>query len=177
MSTTYGGSPRNDRLSTEELRAWRGFFVTAAALRAQLEALMQEASGLSGGDYAVLLALIEAGDRALRPSELAEAISWERSRLSHHLGRMERRGLVRRDPCIVDSSGSELRITPAGRRAQRAAAGPHMRAIREYFAEALTPEQMHALVEITDALTTHLASLPADSSDAVAREERARIQS
>ena len=52
-----------------------------------------------------------------------------------------------------------------------------MRAIREYFAEALTPEQMHALVEITDALTTHLASLPADSSDAVAREERARIQS
>ena len=80
-----------------------------------LAARLQAECGLSPGDYAVLLALKEADDHRLRSSALAATIDWERSRLSHHLGRMERRGLIGRQECSTDSpGGAEIVLTPAG---------------------------------------------------------------
>src|ERR1700754_4755530 len=78
--------------TTEELRIWRDFIETAESLRAELSSRLQSELSLSPGDYAVFLALSEAAGRRLRSSELAATIGWERSRLSHPLGRMERRG-------------------------------------------------------------------------------------
>ena len=77
----------------------------------------------------------------MRSSELAAGIGWERSRLSHHLGRMERRGLVRREECATDNRGAEVVLSTAGAEAFRAATVPHLRAVRELFVDALTPEQ------------------------------------
>jgi DNA-binding MarR family transcriptional regulator len=113
-------------------------------------------SGLSPADYQVLLALSEAGGRRMRSSELAASIDWERSRLSHHLGRMETRGLIRRDDCATDSRGSEVLLTGDGEQVFRRAAAPHLRAIKKVFADALTSEQFGALGEIMDALQNHL---------------------
>jgi len=78
---------------------------TTAELRRVLGAELQQAS-LSPADYQVLLALSEANGKRMRSSELAQTIDWERSRLSHHLGRMERRGLIRRENCASDSRGA-----------------------------------------------------------------------
>ena len=80
--------------SSEELRIWREFIETVEALSWRLAGRLQSESSLSPGDYQVLLALSEAEGHRMRPSELAEVIGWERSRLSHHLGRMEKRGLI-----------------------------------------------------------------------------------
>src|SRR2546430_1705026 len=76
----------------EQLEVWREFIETAEALRSELASRLQGESTLSLGDYAVLLALSEAPGGRKRSSDLAAHIGWERSRLSHHLGRMERRG-------------------------------------------------------------------------------------
>ena len=92
----------------------------------------------------------------MRSSELAATIDWERSRLSHHLGRMERRGLIRRDECATDSRGAEVSLTEAGAEAFRRATAPHMRAIKKHFAHALTPDQFETLGEILQALQHHL---------------------
>jgi DNA-binding MarR family transcriptional regulator len=86
------------------------------------------------------------------------AMGWERSRLSHHLGRMEGRGLVRRDLCATDSRGAEILLTAEGADAFRQANGPHLHAVREFFIDALTPAQVIAAGEIAEALRARLAA-------------------
>ncbi|WP_372662241.1 MarR family winged helix-turn-helix transcriptional regulator [Amycolatopsis kentuckyensis] len=142
--------------TTEELRVWRGFIETAEALRAELGARLQAESGLSPGDYTVLLALSEAKEQRLRSSQLADDVGWERSRLSHHLGRMEKRGLIRREECRTDNRGAEVVLTPEGDAAFRAATVPHLTAVRELFVDALTPEQLTAAGEVAAALRANL---------------------
>ena len=103
----------------------------------------------------MLLALSEASGRRVRSSELASAIDWERSRLSHHLKRMERRHLIRREDCPTDNRGAEVVLTAEGARIFRRATAPHIRSIKKHFADALTPEQFDALADVLAALQNH----------------------
>jgi DNA-binding MarR family transcriptional regulator len=151
--TTRSGVRR--RLTVRELAVWRSLLDTTAELRKALGAQLQD-SGLSPADYQVLLALSEADGTRLRSSELAATIDWERSRLSHHLGRMERRGLIGRDDCATDSRGAEVSLTGDGAGVFRQASAPHVKAIKKSFADALTPEQFEALADILQALQSHL---------------------
>src|SRR6266568_2269314 len=143
------------RMTSAELATWRSLVDTTAELRRVLGAELQETS-LSPADYQVLLALTEANGKRMRSSELARTIDWQRSRLSHHLGRMERRQLIRREGCATDSRGADISLTAEGARVFRRATAPHMRSIKRHFADALTPEQFAALGEILRALQDHL---------------------
>jgi DNA-binding MarR family transcriptional regulator len=143
------------RMTSAELATWRSLVDTTGELRRVLGAELQETS-LSPADYQVLLALTEANGTRMRSSELARTIDWERSRLSHHLGRMEGRRLIRRDDCATDSRGAEISLTAEGARVFRRATAPHMRSIKRHFADALTPEQFTALREILRSLQNHL---------------------
>jgi DNA-binding MarR family transcriptional regulator len=142
-------------MTSAELAVWRTLLDTTGELRRVLGAELQEMS-LSPADYQVLLALSEAHGKRMRSSELARAIDWERSRLSHHLGRMEGRRLIRRDDCAVDSRGAEVSLTADGARVFRRATAPHMRSIKRHFADALTPDQFAALADIMRSLQNHL---------------------
>lgn len=140
----------------EQLHIWRGYIETADVLRARLSTRMQNESALSTGDYQVLLALSEADGKMLRASVLAAHIGWERSRLSHHLGRMEKRGLIGRAPCADDVHGIEVSMTPAGAESFRAGSVPHLRAVKELFLEGLSADQLAQVEDLTRALRTHL---------------------
>ncbi|MEV1154719.1 MarR family transcriptional regulator [Micromonospora chokoriensis] len=160
MTETTPGRRGGRQLPTaEELRIWRTFIETTAALSSRLESRLQGDSSLSTGDYAVLLALSEAEGQSMRSSELAAHIGWERSRLSHHLGRMERRGLIRRQECATVPRGAEVLLTKTGAEAFGGATFPHLRAIRELFVDALTPDQIVAAGEIATALQRNLDTL------------------
>ncbi|WUR61732.1 MarR family transcriptional regulator [Micromonospora chokoriensis] len=160
MTETTPGRRGGRQLPTaEELRIWRTFIETTAALSSRLESRLQGDSSLSTGDYAVLLALSEAEGQSMRSSELAAHIGWERSRLSHHLGRMERRGLIRRQECATVPRGAEVLLTKTGAEAFGGATFPHLRAIRELFVDALTPDQIAAAGEIATALQRNLDAL------------------
>jgi DNA-binding MarR family transcriptional regulator len=126
------------RMTSRELRIWRALLDTTADLRRILGAQVQE-SNLSPADYAVLLALSEVAGHEVRSTQLAAMMKWERSRLSHHLGRMERRGLIRRDECPTDNRGAMVSLTADGADVFRRASAPHLRAIKRHFADALTP--------------------------------------
>jgi DNA-binding MarR family transcriptional regulator len=144
---------RGRRLPTrDELRVWRDFIETAEALRNQLSGRLQSETGLSPADYSVLLALSEADGTRLRSSDLAATIGWQRSRLSHHLARMEPRGLIRREECATDSRGADVVLTDTGAEAFRAATFPHLLAVRELFVDALSAEQLDAVAAVTAAL-------------------------
>lgn len=142
--------------TTEQLRVWRAYLETAEALRARLARRLQDEASLSAADYEVLLTLSESATRRLRSSELAARVGWERSRLSHHLGRMEERGLIRREACAEDGRGAEVVLSDAGAKAFRAGSIPHLLAVRELFLDAFTAEQLAQLEGLTASLRGHL---------------------
>ena len=151
------GTGERHRLTAAQLAVWRSFTETSEALRVELASRLTSRSGVSAGDYAVLLALSEADGHRLRSSALAVEVGWERSRLSHHLGRMEKRGLVHREGSAEDSRGAEAVMTDAGASAFRHASAPHLRDIEELFVSVLSEEQLVAVDEITRALRERLA--------------------
>jgi DNA-binding MarR family transcriptional regulator len=157
-NTSQGQQRRRQLPTAEELRIWRDFIETVEALRSEVASRLQSETSLSPGDYAVLLALSEAQDQRMRSSELAEGIGWERSRLSHHLGRMERRELIRREDCATDSRGAEIVLAPTGAEAFRGATFPHLRAVRELFIDGLTSDQLIAAGELAESLRARLGS-------------------
>jgi len=147
-------------LDEREARAWRRFISMQAQLRARMARQLQRDSGLSEADYEVLVQLSEAPDGRQRVFELGRATQWEKSRLSHHLTRMAQRGLVARETCPTDFRGAFVVLTDAGREAIEGAAPQHVEHVRRWFVDALTPEQLDALAEMSDAV---LERLDADS--------------
>ena len=132
-------------LDDDEQRAWRAFVRMQARLAAELNRQLQATANLSLADYEVLVQLTDAAEERLRPYELQKALDWEQSRLSHHLSRMQRRDLVRREDCDDDGRGAYIVLTDAGRRAIISAAPDHVETVRHLFFDALKPAQVTAL--------------------------------
>jgi DNA-binding MarR family transcriptional regulator len=132
-------------LDDEEQRAWRAFVQMQARLSAELNRRLQATAGLSLADYEVLVLLTDVAEGRLRPYQLQTTLEWEQSRLSHHLGRMQRRGLVRREECASDGRGAYIALTDAGREAITNAAPDHVETVRRLFFDALKPAQVTAL--------------------------------
>src|SRR3954449_3671739 len=117
-------------LTDDEQQAWRGLLQMTSRLDARLNRELQQTSGLSLADYDVLVLLSETPDGRLRMFQLIEDLQWEQSRLSHHIARMERRGLVVREECTTDRRGAFVVLTDAGRDAIERAAPGHVAAVR-----------------------------------------------
>jgi DNA-binding MarR family transcriptional regulator len=143
-------------LDQEQQRAWRAFLRMHGLLSARLNRQLQADSGLSLADYEVLVQLTEAPDGRLRPYELQRELQWEQSRLSHHLTRMQRRELVRRDECTEDGRGAFVVLTDAGRAAIETAAPGHVGAVRDLFFAGLTTDQVAALEQLSTAVLGRL---------------------
>jgi DNA-binding MarR family transcriptional regulator len=137
------GEPR--WLDEREERVWRGIVGLQQRLFAELERQMIRDGGLSGAEYTLLVPLSEAPGGLLRARELGRMVGWERSRLSHQLARMEKRGLVIREECAEDARGLMVRLTGAGRAAIVAAAPTHVMAVRRHFFDALTDAELDVL--------------------------------
>jgi DNA-binding MarR family transcriptional regulator len=144
-------------LDEAEDRAWRGYLRMRTLLHARILRDLAREAGLSGPDYDVLSHVSEAPGRRARLGELAERMAWSRSRLSHHLTRMERRGLVTRQDCPSDGRGAFVVLTEAGFRVIQAAAPGHVASVRRNFVDLLSTEQLDALTGITDTVVGHLA--------------------
>jgi DNA-binding MarR family transcriptional regulator len=132
-------------LSDDEQAVWRRWLESHSRLQSRLARRLAAESGLSMSDYEVLVLLSEEPEGRLRMATLAERAQWDRSRLSHHIRRMESRGLVARTDCPDDGRGSFVGVTHAGRRTIEEAAPSHVRAVREYFIEPLGADGLEAL--------------------------------
>ncbi len=86
----------------------------------------------------------------LRARELGAEVDWERSRLSHQISRMEKRGLVTREACADDARGSMVRLTDKGREAIEAAAPTHVDNVRRLFFDPLTADEVRLFGDFLD---------------------------
>jgi DNA-binding MarR family transcriptional regulator len=144
-------------LDERQQQVWQSYIHLNQHLFAQLEQQLVRDSGLSAADYEVLHPLSEAPDGVVRARELRTEMCWDRSRLSHHLARMERRGLVVREECLEDARGSMVRLTDSGRRAIEAAAPAHVEMVRRYFFDEVSDEELAVLGTVFDRLLAKLA--------------------
>ncbi|GAB2966504.1 MarR family transcriptional regulator [Amycolatopsis acidiphila] len=144
-------------LTDAEQRAWRGYVTMQARLTARLGRQLQADSELSHADFAVLVQLTDVPDGRVRVFELARQLQWEKSRLSHHLARMQKRGLVAREECPSDARGAFIVLTAEGRAAIEDAAPRHVETVRRLVFDVLTPEQVETLREISEQVLAKLA--------------------
>jgi DNA-binding MarR family transcriptional regulator len=146
-------------LDPAEDRAWRGYRRMRALLDLQINRDLARDAGLSEPDYDVLSNLSETEGYRWRLSDLAARMLWSKSRLSHHLTRMQQRGLVTREDCPEDGRGAVVVLTQGGLRAIQAAAPDHVASVRRHLIDLLSPDQIAALGDITETVLSHLATL------------------
>jgi DNA-binding MarR family transcriptional regulator len=142
-------------LSDDQQAVWRSWLALTARLPAALHRQLDE-SGLSLPDFDVLVQLSETPGGRLRVNDLARALTWERSRASHHLTRMQKRGLVTREECADDGRGAFIVLTQVGRTAIEGAAPAHARTVKELVFDEVTAEELEAVGRFVGKVLNHL---------------------
>lgn len=132
-------------LTPDERRTWMALHEVAVLLPNELDRQLREDFSLSFVEYYVLVMISEQEDRTVRLSRLAFLVNSELSRLSHLIGRLERRGLVRRAADPTDGRCTNAILTDAGLAYLRTAAPEHVRAVRRLVFDALKPAEQQAM--------------------------------
>ncbi|MFE1166173.1 MarR family winged helix-turn-helix transcriptional regulator [Nocardiopsis sp. NPDC058789] len=147
-------------LDAEEKAAWDGFIHMQETLIGRLSRLLQADSGMSASDYMILVNLTGTSDGKMRFLELAKLLNWEKSRISHQVRRMTKRGLVAREECPDDARGAFIVVTPAGHAAIEEAAPLHVEHVRRLFVDALTPNQLSTFARLSQRVSDHMEKQP-----------------
>ncbi|MFI6598607.1 MarR family winged helix-turn-helix transcriptional regulator [Nonomuraea sp. NPDC050536] len=145
-------------LDEREMRAWIGYRRMRLLLDLELGRDLMNASGLSEPDYDVLSNLSEAPGRSMRLSALAAHMHWSKSRLSHHITRMQQRGLVERQECADDGRGSAVVLTDTGWDSIVQAAPGHVESVRRHLIDLMTEEELDALAAFSRRVIEKLES-------------------
>jgi DNA-binding MarR family transcriptional regulator len=135
-------------LDDDEQKAWRSYLLMHRTLKAHLERHLQRDFGLSGSDFEILVNLSESESGRMRAFELSRETQWEKSRLSHHLTRMEKRGLIRKEAC--DSRYPEIAVTEEGLAAIKESARAQAALVRQFFVDVFGPDRLAVLGDVSD---------------------------
>lgn len=140
----------SERLSPHELRVWHAFRLMHEDVLSRVERDLTEATGLSGAEFGVLSRLAGIGNGEMRQQALAECLGWDKSRLSHQLTRMQRRGLIKRHES--DKRAVLVLLTKSGRKTLDAALPIHAMSVRRNLLSRLTTEQIATMVRVSNIL-------------------------
>ncbi|WP_048380528.1 MarR family winged helix-turn-helix transcriptional regulator [Corynebacterium renale] len=139
MSTT----PR--WLNEEEQGLWRLMLAASRKIDRSLDETLQMGQNLSSSEFSVLVSLSEAPNEELRLRDLCTDLDWDRSRTSHQVTRMERRGLVAKCKSEGDARGVMVSLTDEGRSRLRHAAPEHVENVRRLIFDHLSAEQLDGM--------------------------------
>jgi DNA-binding MarR family transcriptional regulator len=151
-------------LPAEAQQLWRRWLRLNALLPGVLHRELQADAGLSLPDFDVLVQLTDSPEGRVRVSDLARGLHWERSRVSHHITRMERRGLVRREECRDDGRGAWVVLTEQGRAVIEQAAPAHVATVRRLVFDALTPQEAQVMAEVIEKVLARLEGEPVEET-------------
>ncbi|MBM4791837.1 MarR family transcriptional regulator [Streptomyces sioyaensis] len=135
-------------LDDEEDQAWIALVSVLMRLPAALDSQLQRDAGVSHFEYQVMAGLSLAPERTLRMSELAAFVEGSLPRLSQVVGRLEKRGWVRRSPDPTDGRYTVATLNDEGYDRVAAAAPGHVETVRASVFDALTRAQVRQLTAI-----------------------------
>lgn len=141
---TITAPPATRWLNDDQQRVWRAWLLGSAIFKERLDIQLRE-HDLDLAEYEILVTLSESADRQLRMAELADAVHQSRSRLTHTVTRMEKRGLIERTTCPVDRRGVWANLTDTGYQLLEDAAPSHVECVRRNFVDAIEPGDYAAL--------------------------------
>jgi DNA-binding MarR family transcriptional regulator len=153
-------------LNAREDRAWGAFVHAHQRIEVHLSRRLQ-ASGLSGADYEVLAELSALDGDRMPAHALCNRLGWEKSRLSHQVRRMEKDGLLSREPNPDDARSTMVRLLPAGLAAIEKAAPRHVEDVRRNFIDLFTPGELDTMATLNERILHHLA----ENDDSPAHDE------
>ena len=151
MATTW--------LSASEMRAWRNFIESVNIMTAAMESDLQP-SGLTLGDYEVLVRLSEAEDERMRMCDLANVLQLSPSGLTRRLDGLVSTGLVERVANAADRRVMFAALTSKGHAKLTEAAPDHVASVRKRFFKGLTRDQIQQLGTIFETVSTNLTACP-----------------
>jgi DNA-binding MarR family transcriptional regulator len=134
-------------LTEQQQEAWITFVNASSMLDRVLDQQLRADAGLSHVQYGILAHLEQAPGGALRMLPLAESMAITKSGLSYQIAQLEKQGLVCRRACPSDDRGVVASLTDLGREKMRQAAPGHVALVRDLVFDALSPQQLAALVE------------------------------
>ena len=105
----------------------------------------------------MLAGLSDQADHTIRMSNLAGLANSELSRLSHMVQRLERRGLVAREPDPDDKRFTRVVLTGEGLALLEAAAPGHVALVRSLIFDVLDEDQQHGLRAAARLVVEHLS--------------------
>jgi DNA-binding MarR family transcriptional regulator len=147
------------------LAVWRSFLRTHTHLLRQLEQQLQAHGKIAIGSYDVLVQLAEAPDNKLRMSELAEAVLLSRSGLTRLVDRLQKDGLVARQPDPEDARGTYTVLTGKGRDTLRDASQVHLAGVTDLVLTRLSDVELRQLQALMIKLDPAGAADPAVGAD------------
>ena len=143
-------------LSADEREAWVRFAAVLELLPGALDSQLDRDENLTHFEYFVLAMLSEAPERTLRMTALAARTNATLPRLSRVVSRLEDQGFVSRSPCAEDRRATNAVLTPLGWSKVVHAAPGHVANVRQAVIDALTPEQVTQLGQISQQLLGRL---------------------
>jgi len=154
------GTSRDDVVWLDQAQqdSWRAFLVGSTLLMDRLDRDLREKHGISLVEYEILVRLSEAPGGRLRMAGLAHALCHSRSRVTHTVSRMEKLGLVERDPCLDDGRGVEAALTDQGYATLTAAAPTHVAGVRECLVDVAVADELAGVGRVFGAIADNLAS-------------------
>jgi DNA-binding MarR family transcriptional regulator len=138
-------------LDDSEMRAWRTYVETVGNLTTAIENDLAP-TGLTLGDYQLLVYLSEAPDRRMRMCDLAVALQLSPSGLTRRLDGLVRSGFVVRVGSDDDRRVMLAVLTRSGFAALEAAAPVHVESVRRRILDHLDPDQVGALGDVFEAI-------------------------
>jgi DNA-binding MarR family transcriptional regulator len=135
-------------LTAGEQQAFLALVSVLIRLPAALDAQLQRDCGISHFEYAVMAALSEAPSRTLRMSVLAMMTEGSLPRISQVVGRLEKRGWVRRTRDAADGRYTLAILTGEGWTKPAATVPGHIAEARRLIIDPLTKAQTRRLREI-----------------------------
>jgi DNA-binding MarR family transcriptional regulator len=139
--------------SDATVKAWTRLMRAREAVLGAIERDLKSAGCPPLAWYDVLLELSRAPDGRLRPIEIEKVTLVAQYNLSRLLDRLEREGLVRREPCGDDGRGQWAVITEKGRAAQARTWKIYAKSIQKHVGDRLDDKAAAALADLLERLT------------------------
>ena len=143
-------------LSAVDQKAWRSYLTGSQLLSTQLDKELREKHGIGLPEYEILVRLSEHENRTMRMALLATDTTMSRSRLTHSVARIEKRGLLERSAIPEDGRGVNCVMTEAGWQLLQSAAPDHVSGVRSHLVDLLDPEEMEILGRIFTKVSDHM---------------------
>jgi DNA-binding MarR family transcriptional regulator len=153
-----------------DVTLFRALHLATRQVTAGVEEQLQEAAGVSLPEFQILNALSMSPEHRARPREIGDVLGWEKSRTSHQVTRMQKRGLLERLECAADMRGTWVVLTPTGAQAALAAEPAYVAAIEEQLGS-------FAPAQDRESLARQLLEIGRGANPAVCQGEVAALES